>query len=154
MGGLGGQQFGSLIAGVASKSEAEAMKVYDGREKYNEWEFVYDPRRDSVLLGGMMMSGAVQLGTTQPGQAGVGGQPGSSGQGGGFGQPSGFGSGFGQPGSGFGQPAGGFGQPTRGFGQPGTGFGQPGTLPPGLQPGGFGPLPSYPTPVQPRTPGR
>jgi hypothetical protein len=42
----GGQQIGSAIAGVASKLEAEGIKVYGERTKYNEWEFVYDPRQD------------------------------------------------------------------------------------------------------------
>ncbi len=32
------------IVGVASKSEKESLKSYNGRSKYNEWEFVYIPR--------------------------------------------------------------------------------------------------------------
>lgn len=32
------------IVGVASKSEKESLKSYNGRSKYNEWEFVYVPR--------------------------------------------------------------------------------------------------------------
>lgn len=32
------------IVGVASKSEKEALKAYNGRNKYNEWEFYYVPR--------------------------------------------------------------------------------------------------------------
>jgi hypothetical protein len=34
------------IAGVASRLEAESIKVYNERSKYNEWEFIYDPRQD------------------------------------------------------------------------------------------------------------
>jgi type II secretory pathway pseudopilin PulG len=32
------------IVGVSSKSEKEALKSYNGRTKYNEWEFYYVPR--------------------------------------------------------------------------------------------------------------
>ena len=32
------------IVGVASKSEKESLKTYNGRSKYNEWEFVFIPR--------------------------------------------------------------------------------------------------------------
>jgi hypothetical protein len=32
------------IVGIASKSEKESLKSYNGRSKYNEWEFVYVPR--------------------------------------------------------------------------------------------------------------
>lgn len=41
------QRFERGIAGVASKSEATGVKVYNGKEAYNEWEFVYDYRQDS-----------------------------------------------------------------------------------------------------------
>ena len=34
------------IGGVASRLEAESIKVYNDRSKYNEWEFIYDPRQD------------------------------------------------------------------------------------------------------------
>lgn len=39
------------IAGVASTLEAEAIMVYNDRTKYNEWEFVYDFRKDPVKMG-------------------------------------------------------------------------------------------------------
>jgi hypothetical protein len=32
------------IVGVASKSDKESLKTYNGRNKYNEWEFYYIPR--------------------------------------------------------------------------------------------------------------
>lgn len=35
------------IAGVASKSKDVGVKVYNGKEPYNEWEFVYDYRKDT-----------------------------------------------------------------------------------------------------------
>lgn len=72
-GGGSGQTFGGGIAGVASKSEARGVKVVNERETYNEWEFVYDYRKDPLLMGAVAGAGAV------PGQPGFG-QPG-------FGQP-------------------------------------------------------------------
>ncbi|MDE0261991.1 MAG: hypothetical protein OXJ37_06260 [Bryobacterales bacterium] len=38
------QRFERGIAGVASKSEATGVKVYNGKKAYNEWEFVFDYR--------------------------------------------------------------------------------------------------------------
>ena len=46
-----GPQIGGGIAGVASKLEAEGIKVYGDRTKYNEWEFVYDPRQERSAAG-------------------------------------------------------------------------------------------------------
>ncbi len=37
---------GGPIVGVASTSEKDAIKELDGKNKYNEWEFVYDPTLD------------------------------------------------------------------------------------------------------------
>ena len=57
------------IAGVASQSEATGVKVYNGRQAYNEWEFVYDYRDNS---GASAVAGAVppappsQRGNRQP----------------------------------------------------------------------------------------
>jgi hypothetical protein len=42
----GGQQIGGGIAGVASKLEADSIKIYNERQKYNEWEFIYDLSKD------------------------------------------------------------------------------------------------------------
>src|SRR5690606_18102629 len=39
------------IAGVASKSERSGVKVYKDRETFNEWEFVYDYRKDAQMSG-------------------------------------------------------------------------------------------------------
>jgi len=110
-----GTQVGGGIAGVASKYEAEGIKVYNEKTSYEEWEFLYDLKNDRTLGGGMN-AGMVQ---------GVQGQ-GATTQQGNFGQ-SGFGqSGFGQSGAG----QSGFGQ--SGFGQ-GSGFGsQPTTQQPGF----------------------
>jgi hypothetical protein len=46
LGGPGGQALGAGIAGVATTSEMEGIKVYNKHTKYNEWEFIYDPRKD------------------------------------------------------------------------------------------------------------
>ena len=135
MGSSGGATFGGGIAGVASKSEWRGIKVYLDREFYNEWEFVYDYRRDPLLMGAAPGMGGIPGG-------GIPGQPGA----GASAQPSAFGQpGFGQPG--FGQP--GLGQP--GFGQPG--FGQPPSTPinpqqPGIPSSPFGqPFPRQQIPI-------
>jgi type II secretory pathway pseudopilin PulG len=39
-----------MLAGVASNLEAESIKVYNDRSKYNEWEFLYDPRLDRAAM--------------------------------------------------------------------------------------------------------
>lgn len=63
----GMNQFQEGIAGVASKSEATGVKVYNGEESFNLWEFVYDYRQDQSMAG--MMAGAGGMG-------GVGNMPG------------------------------------------------------------------------------
>ena len=45
------QVFERGIAGVASKSEDVGVRVYNGKEAYNEWEFVYDYRKDTDRAG-------------------------------------------------------------------------------------------------------
>jgi len=58
-GGLGqtsaqeGLTIGGGIAGVATTMEAEGIKVYNERTKYNEWEFIYDFRKDRTMMGAM-----------------------------------------------------------------------------------------------------
>jgi hypothetical protein len=58
----GATQIGGGIAGVASTLERGGIKVYNEKEKYNEWEFLYDITQDKTGLG--------QAGATgqQPGQ--------------------------------------------------------------------------------------
>ncbi|SRR5579864_5600961 len=94
--GAGGTQIASgSIAGVASKLERRGIKVYHEREKYNEWEFIYDFSKDRTGAGrmaGMMGAGqGQQPGQNQPGQVQPGQQPGNST---GFGGQSGFGGAF------------------------------------------------------------
>jgi hypothetical protein len=101
------------IAGVASTLERTGIKLYNERDLYNEWEFLYDLTKDASRggqMGGMMGQG-------MQGQSGGGmtGQQSTFGQ-----QQTGFGSGQGQ------QPQ----NPV--FGQQ-PGFGQP-IAPPQSQP--------------------
>jgi hypothetical protein len=42
---------GAGIAGVASKFEAEGIKVYNEKSKYNEWEFLYDMKKEAAGAG-------------------------------------------------------------------------------------------------------
>lgn len=70
------QQQGGLslqpgVAGVATKAEAEGIKVYNERTRYNEWEFIYDFSQDAAILR--------QLAAGGPGQPGRPGQPGAPG---------------------------------------------------------------------------
>jgi hypothetical protein len=51
------------IVGVASSSEKESIKSYNGRTKYNEWEFVY-------LFSGPTMGAGVPQGQVPSGQKG------------------------------------------------------------------------------------
>lgn len=53
------QVFGAGIVGVASSSTRLSIRVYHGRQQYNEWEFIYDPSAE----GG--------YGALIPGQPGV-----------------------------------------------------------------------------------
>jgi hypothetical protein len=67
----GNMTIGGGIAGIASKSEEEGIKVYNDRSKYKEWEFIYDPRKDNTnALSGMgRMPGQPvnpQTGSTKP----------------------------------------------------------------------------------------
>ena len=100
-GGLGGAlAMGGGIAGVASKHDAEGIKIYKEKTNYKEWEFVYDPSKEKGAMGQFPGQTQGTVGGQMPGQPGFGGQPGGFG-----GQPGGFG---GQPG-GFGGQQGGFG---------------------------------------------
>jgi hypothetical protein len=87
--GIGGTQVGGGIAGVASESTGPAIKVYNERKKYNEWEFVYDQSKDRGLAGVQRNGGtpgtpAQSMGSLPGQQPGIGGPAGSSG----FGQPT------------------------------------------------------------------
>jgi hypothetical protein len=67
-----GLQIGGGIAGVASTVERTGIMIYNEKEKYNEWEFLYDLTKDKTGMGAAL--GAQQQGTQnqqqgqQPGQ--------------------------------------------------------------------------------------
>jgi type II secretory pathway pseudopilin PulG len=120
-GPAGGPQGG--IVGVASKSTATSLRLYDGHDKYNEWVFVATQvtNRINAPNGSLNPTGGVNL----PG--GVGGRGGLQLPGGRGNLPSGGrGQNPNQPGP-FGRPGGGFGAPPIGapFGSPPLG-GPPG----------------------------
>jgi len=119
------------VTGVASKSKEKSIRLYNGRNHYNEWAFVYTPQQ---------IPGAGAPGSAIPGlpggQRGGRGQSTQPGQRGGPGTspfspfPGGGGPGGGRPG--------GAGSP--GFPNPGGGR----TGPPSTDP--FAPQPIFPTP--------
>jgi len=95
------------VMGVVSKSKDTSIKLYNGRNRYNEWQFVYVPQVQAPAAG--------------PGGRGVQGQPpagipGIGGGRGGRGQPAGPGGRGFQPG-----PGGRGGQPPVGYPQDGRG---------------------------------
>ena len=49
---------GGGIAGVASKFKGPSIKVYDEQQRYEKWEFVYDPKKDSALTKNLPASQA------------------------------------------------------------------------------------------------
>ena len=59
------------IAGVASTSEEFGVKVYGGKEFYNEWEFVYDYRKDADAKGNVGGAQAQSARQPQPAQGGI-----------------------------------------------------------------------------------
>jgi type II secretory pathway pseudopilin PulG len=54
---------GGGIAGVASKYKGPSIKVYDEQQRYEKWEFIYDPKKDTALNKGLPAQQAV----TNPG---------------------------------------------------------------------------------------
>ena len=67
------------IAGVASTVERTGIKIYAERDKYNEWEFLYDLTQDRKRAGAMAQAMGQQTGggnqPTQPQNSFGGGQP-------------------------------------------------------------------------------
>jgi len=84
--GMGGTQIGGGIAGVASEFKGPSIMVYHERQKYNEWEFVYDQSKDRGLAGlqaggGTPGTPATQMGNMpgmNPQQPGAFGQTGAT----------------------------------------------------------------------------
>lgn len=71
---LAGQIMGGGIAGVASTAEGESIMVYNERTKYNEWEFVYDFRKDPLRVGRMGVVGGQPAPTPATKETGSQGQ--------------------------------------------------------------------------------
>ncbi len=46
--GMGGNVAGG-IGGVASKYKGPSIKIYNEQQRYEKWEFVYDPKKDPAL---------------------------------------------------------------------------------------------------------
>ena len=92
LGGMGGNTtMGGGIAGVATRYKGPSIKIYDERQKYQEWEFVYDPRKEAAKN---MPQGPTAGQNPGNSPSGFGQPQGSQGMSSGFGQ-----SGFGQSGS-------------------------------------------------------
>jgi type II secretory pathway pseudopilin PulG len=94
---------GGPILGVASLSKEKSIRVFNKKDHYNQWQFIYDPTLDTGGLittpfqPGMQSAGVMQQGVQ--GQAGTQNSPFGT-QGSSFGQGSAFGQGssFGSPG--------------------------------------------------------
>jgi hypothetical protein len=72
---MGGQTIGAGIAGVASNSDGEGVKVYNDHSLYAEWEFIFDPAKVKQIPNpnaqGLAGTPASQMGNTQ-GMGGIG----------------------------------------------------------------------------------
>lgn len=73
MPGPEGRVYGGNIIGVASKIEKRSIRVYKGASNYNEWEFMWDPAADGMIIGpaGSRPAGPpgkAPTGTTRPRQ--------------------------------------------------------------------------------------
>jgi len=85
--GFGGTVSGGIM-GVRSKSKEESIRLYQGRNHYNEWTFLYVQQQPGGPGRGGPQRGGPQRGGPQggPQRGGPGGVPGP----GGFGTPGGF----------------------------------------------------------------
>jgi len=97
--GPNGQTFGGgPIVGVASTSKDKTIRVFNKKEHYNEWQFIYDPTSDT---GGILTTPnqpSLQAGGV--GQTGIPGAAPAAGGPGGFSGPGAPGGFPGQPGTG------------------------------------------------------
>jgi type II secretory pathway pseudopilin PulG len=76
--GSSGQTFGGLgIIGFSPNSPKASMLTYKTKKHYNEWEFVYDPIVERMMMGGMSGagSGGVPAGNLGNGTVGTPPQP-------------------------------------------------------------------------------
>lgn len=65
-------QSGQPMIGVAIPSTHDSLKIYNERQKYNEWEFIYDPRIEALKNAGAAggVSGGVP-GSSLPNNGGL-----------------------------------------------------------------------------------
>jgi type II secretory pathway pseudopilin PulG len=70
---------GSGIAGFASTADADSIKIYNDRQNYGEWEFIYDASKPKVLFN-LLSSNVGTTGTPTTGPS-TGSSFGSSGTG-------------------------------------------------------------------------
>ncbi len=108
--GAGGGRGG--IMGVVSKSKEPSLRLYNGRSRYNEWQFVAPQAQAPGASGAPGRGGQPGV----PGGPGGVAPPGQGGRGGPFASPPGGGR-FGPPGGGLAPPGGGRGNAP----QPGPG---------------------------------
>jgi type II secretory pathway pseudopilin PulG len=63
----GGQVFGGgPVMGVASNSKDKTVRMFNNKEHYNEWLFVYDPTNDRGLITGPYQPSLMSMGVGQP----------------------------------------------------------------------------------------
>lgn len=106
--GAGGAQSAGIM-GVTSKSTEPSLRLYNGKQRYNEWAFM--PVQMTARAGGPN-PGQTPGGLGAPGAPGAGGLGGGRGRGAGPAgppRPGGGGSGFGSPSPGSSPSSGGFG---------------------------------------------
>jgi hypothetical protein len=74
---LSGQTFGGApIVGVVSISKLTGIRSFNQKNKYSDWQFIYDPTVDrGGLLNTPNQPPLIQNQTTQPGQSGQPGAP-------------------------------------------------------------------------------
>jgi len=80
-GGSNAQFGGAGIMGVTSTSKEKSIKELNGKDHYNEWLFVYDPRLDATRPGVVPGNPGVPGGPVGPGIGGPGGIGGNNGPG-------------------------------------------------------------------------
>jgi type II secretory pathway pseudopilin PulG len=102
--GQAGQTFGGAgIIGFSPNSPKQSIMVYKKKNHYNEWEFVYDPMVEQMMMQGAGATGLPASGTgTGSGSGSSGSNGNNTGTGTGFGSTfsGGSGSSFGGSGSG------------------------------------------------------
>jgi type II secretory pathway pseudopilin PulG len=62
---------GGAIVGFSVPSQKESLKEYEGKNHYNEWQFVYDPTVDASLRGGGIGGAGAIPGNTPAGSPGL-----------------------------------------------------------------------------------